>query len=143
MNTADILKYGHQTMLNTVDGLPPGDWDVGGVCGVWSVKDIIAHLTSFEHVLVDVLNGFLDGGPTPYLDQFRTNQRFNDEQVARRKHKSAAEVMAECHETHARTMALVTRIPAGGSARRVSPVDRSGPARRAVRNPRRVGRGAR
>jgi len=44
MNLSDILKYGHQTVLRTVDGLPDKEWERGGVCGVWSVKDIIAHL---------------------------------------------------------------------------------------------------
>lgn len=77
MNLSYILKYGHQTVLKTVDGSPDQDWERGGVCGVWSVKDIIAHLASFEHTLVDVLNGFLDGGPTSYLDEYRTNQKFN------------------------------------------------------------------
>ena len=31
---------------------------VGGVCGFWSVKQIMAHLASHEQVLVDVLNRF-------------------------------------------------------------------------------------
>ena len=70
MNIADILKDGHQTALDTVKGLPDAEWEEGGVCGVRSVKDIMAHLTSFEHILVDVLNSLLAGGPTPYLDRF-------------------------------------------------------------------------
>ncbi len=50
MNTVDILKNGHLTVLRTVDGLPDHTWEMGGVCGVWSVKDILAHLASFEGV---------------------------------------------------------------------------------------------
>ena len=111
MNLSDILKYGHHTVLKTVEGLPEKEWERGGVCGVWSVKDIIAHLTSFEHALVEVLNGFLGGGPTPYLDAYRTEEEFNDTEVAKRKSKSAAEVLREYQDTHARTMELVARIP--------------------------------
>lgn len=111
MNIGDILMYGHQTVLKTVDGLPDKEWGRGGVCGVWSVKDIIAHLTSFEHTLVEVLNGFLDGGPTPYLDEYRTNEKFNDAQVAKRKAKSPAEVLQEYQDTHAKTMDLAACIP--------------------------------
>ncbi len=59
MNARDVLKYGHLTVLRTIDGLPKADWETSGVCGYWSVKDLIAHLASFEHVLVDVLNSFL------------------------------------------------------------------------------------
>ena len=111
VNLTDILKYGHQTVLKTVDGLPEKEWQREGVCGVWSVKDIIAHLTSFEHALVDVLNGFLGGGPTPYLDAYRTDQQFNDAQVAKRKTKSPADVLKEYQGTQAKTMELAARIP--------------------------------
>jgi hypothetical protein len=45
MNAVDILKYGHQTVLRTLDGLPEAQWETGGVCGVWSVKKIIHPLT--------------------------------------------------------------------------------------------------
>ena len=59
MNAVDILKYGQQTVLQTIDGFPNSAWETPGACGVWSVKDIIAHLTSYEHVLIDVLSPFL------------------------------------------------------------------------------------
>lgn len=77
---------------------------------MWSVKDIISHLTSFEHALVDVLNGFLGGGPTPYLDAFRTDEKFNDTQVAKLRPKSPGEVLKEYQDTHAKTMELAARI---------------------------------
>ena len=112
MNLSDILKYGHQHVLDSVDGLPDAGWQTTGVVGVWSVKDIIAHLTSFEHVLVDVLNSLLDGGAAPHLKAFQTDEKFNDNEVATRKGRTPAEVLAEYKETHARAMVLVGRIPA-------------------------------
>jgi hypothetical protein len=33
MNASDILKYGHLTVLRTIDGLPQADWETSGVCG--------------------------------------------------------------------------------------------------------------
>jgi hypothetical protein len=112
MNAVDVLKYGHQTVLRTIDGLPEAEWKTPGVCGVWSVKDIIAHLASFEYVLEEVLATFLDGGTTPYLDQFKDpSGQFNDTQVARRKDQSVAETLAEYNDSHARVMMLVTQIP--------------------------------
>jgi uncharacterized protein (TIGR03083 family) len=113
MNTVDILKYGHQTVLRTLEGLPESDWETGGVCGVWSVKDIIAHLASYEHWLVEVLSGFLEGGPTPTMDKMAQQpEQFNDAEVELRRSKSAAAVLAEYKETQAQTMALAARIPA-------------------------------
>lgn len=114
MNAIDILKYGHQTVLHTLDGLPKTAWETPGVCGTWSVKDIIAHLASYEHVLVDVLITFSDGGPTPYLDKFGAvgPLQFNDDEVAARQDKTIADVLAEYNDTQAQTMALAARIPA-------------------------------
>ncbi len=47
MNAVDILKYGHLTVIQTIDGFPESAWDTPGACGTWSVKDIIAHLASY------------------------------------------------------------------------------------------------
>jgi len=76
VNASDILKYGHRTVLATLDGLPEAEWYTPNVCGVWSVKDILAHLASFEHMLVDVLNSLLCGTPTPTLDRYRAGLQF-------------------------------------------------------------------
>ena len=112
MNALDVLKYGHQTVLEAIDGIPDTDWYTEGVSGIWSVKDIIAHLASFEHLLVEVLRSFSGTYPTPTLDRFIADpQRFNDDEVAQRRHKTAQEVWAEYTETRAQAMTLLARIP--------------------------------
>jgi hypothetical protein len=112
MNAVDILKYGQGTVSQTLEGFPESAWETPGACGVWSVKDIIAHLASYEHVLVDVLTTFVDGGPTPYLNRFiEPGGQFNDSEVAARKEKTFREVVDEFNDTHAQVMSLVTRIP--------------------------------
>src|SRR5262245_851579 len=113
MNAADILKYGHQTVLRTIADLPGDAWDTPGVCGIWSCKDIVAHLASYERVLVDILATFLGNDPTPNLDAFRDpDGSFNDRQVGLRKHHTVVDVVAEYKDICARTMELITRIPA-------------------------------
>ena len=110
VNALDILKYGQQTSLKAVDELPDADWETPGACGVWSVKNIIAHLASYEHVLVEILTGFLGGGPTPYLESF--NERFNDLQVAMRQELSVAETLGEYNAVHAQVTAVAAQLPA-------------------------------
>lgn len=112
MNAGDILKYGHGTALAAVDGLPDEAWETPGVCGVWSVKEIMAHLASYELVLGDALSGFTDGVPTPHLDAFKEGSNFNDAQVAMRKGKTPQEIVAEYEAAHARVRAHAERIPA-------------------------------
>lgn len=112
MNTSDVLKYGHHTVLQTVEGLPFAEWDTPGVCGVWSVREIIAHLASFEQLLVDVLHALLDDEPTPTLEKFQQNSvAFNDAEVAARHHTSAADVWAEYIDASAQAAHLLTRVP--------------------------------
>jgi len=112
MNAADILKYGHLTVLQSIDSFPESAWDTPGACGVWSAKDIIAHLTSYEHVIGDILTTFVGGDPTPSLALFlESGGQFNDSEVAVRKDKTVREVVAEYNDTHEQVMSLAARIP--------------------------------
>ena len=113
MNAADVSKYGHGTVLQALEGLPPEAWETGGVCGVWSVKDIVAHLASYEQLLVEVLATLLEPGPTPYRDEFvAPGGGFNDRQVALRAAHGAEEVLAEYRDANARVAGLLARLPA-------------------------------
>ncbi len=112
MNADDVLKYGHLTVLRTLDGLHQSHWDTPDVCGVWSVREIIAHLASFEQMLVDVLNSLL-GGPssTPLLDSFKSDPlRFNDVQVAQRADMGAQAVFDEYEATQEQARGLLQAI---------------------------------
>jgi hypothetical protein len=113
MHAADILKYGHQTVLHTIADLRADAWERPGACGIWSCKDIIAHLASFEHLLLDILATLLGNDPTPSLDLFRDpNGDFNDGQVALRKDNTVGEIVAEYSDICAQTMELIGRLPA-------------------------------
>jgi hypothetical protein len=112
MNATDILKYGQLTVLQTIDGFPETAWETAGACGVWSVKDIIAHLASYERVLVDILTSLTSGGPTPVLSTFiELGGQFNDSEVNRRKEKTIHDVLAEFNDTHSQVMSLIVTIP--------------------------------
>lgn len=112
MNTLDILKSGHQTVLKTLQDMPDGAWESSGVCGKWSVKDSIAHLISLEKVLIDVLGTFVGKEePTPYLTMFtEKNAQFNESEVALRKEKSVQDVLFEYNQTHEQAMSLAAQI---------------------------------
>jgi hypothetical protein len=112
MNASDVLKYGNSTVLQAIDGLAEPDWRVGGVCGRWSVREILAHLASYECVLVDILHSLVDDDATPHLDQYlEQGMAFNDLQVEHRKTMTSGEVLAEYTAAHAQTMGLIERIP--------------------------------
>ena len=111
MNAVDILKYGQQTVLQTVEGFPATAVDIPGACGAWSVKDIIAHLASYEQALFEVLSTFVGGHATPYLDMMTSlGSQFNDTEVERRKGKTMKEVLDEFNDTHTQVLELSTQI---------------------------------
>jgi len=118
MNATDILKYGQLTVLQTIEGFPESEWETSGACGVWSVKDIIAHLASYEHVLEEVLSPFVAGNSATtqasgsYLSKFTDpNGNFNDSEVAARKERGLRDVLGEFNDTHTQVMSMVATIP--------------------------------
>jgi hypothetical protein len=123
MNANDVLKYGHGTVLRAIDGLADSEWETGGVCGVWSVKDIIAHLASYELVLKEVLGFFqsdsarpsasIGTSATPMLNAFaEPGGQFNNAQVALRSSYSHTDVLAEYTSAYEQVAALAAQIPA-------------------------------
>jgi uncharacterized damage-inducible protein DinB len=112
MNARAVMTYGHGTVLGAVEHLPAPNWMDNGVCGVWSTRDLLAHLATYELVLGDILVTFTGGGPTPDLDQFLAlGTTFNDRQVEIRQAQTGAEALAEYTRAYARVADLALRIP--------------------------------
>lgn len=113
MNASDVLKWGDDFLDRCLDGVPDEEWETPNVCGVWSVKQIVAHLASFELILTDALNPFVEVEAQPtYLQRLGADhQRFNDDEVAARDHMSPQEVLKEYKAHHAQNMELIARIP--------------------------------
>ena len=110
MDAEDILKYGHRTLMGGLEKIPLGQWSTPGVCGYWSVKDIVAHLASYEQVLIEVLGNLIDGRPTPTLILY-ANENFNDLQVDQRQANSPVQVRAEYKDSYQKAQQLISQVP--------------------------------
>lgn len=113
MNPQDILMYGHQTVLHTVETFPQGRVYHSGAVGYWSAKDVIAHLASYELLLVEVLQDILSPCPAPLRDQMIADgQAFNDQQVdVLRKDCTFEQVLDEYTTAYEQSAALAQRVP--------------------------------
>jgi hypothetical protein len=112
MNALDILKYGHLMVLGAVKDLPEADWEMSGVCGIWSVKQIVAHLASYEQLLLDILDNLMGGDPGPTLQLFWADfQGFNDIEVAARQNLNGTQTMAAYKKAQAETTIRLAKIP--------------------------------
>ena len=110
MNAVDILKYGNRTFHNTLR-LPMEEWTTPAFA-VSGGQRIVAHLASYEELLVDILRSFLDGEQTPRLDRYLAlGMSFNDTTVAERQSQSSQEALAEYDKHHVEVMSLIPRLP--------------------------------
>jgi len=83
-----------------------------GVTGEWSVRDIIAHLTTWDEEALEHLPFILKAGTPPrYSVQYGGIDAFNALMTERKRGLTLAEVRAQAAATHARLVELVERTP--------------------------------
>lgn len=83
-----------------------------GVTGDWSVKDILAHVTTWEEEALHHLPHIRDGQrPPKYADLYGGIDAFNALKTEENRNRSLAEVLARLAEVHARLVATVADAP--------------------------------
>lgn len=92
-------------------GLPDEELLRGGVTGAWSIRDIIAHVTTWEEEALKHLPLILEGGTPPrYSVTYGGIDAFNARMTAARRHLSLAEVRAQALVVHGRLVELVEHV---------------------------------
>jgi hypothetical protein len=93
-------------------GLSDAELIEPGVTGVWSVRDIIAHVTWWEEEALEHLPVVLAGGRPPrYSVTHGGIDAFNAKMTEQRKHWSLAQVLEQQDDVHRRLVAYVERAP--------------------------------
>ena len=82
-----------------------------GVTGDWSVKDVLAHVTTWEGEALRHLPLILAGGRPPRYVRYGGIDAFNAKMTTQRKDLSLAEVLRRRDEIHRRLVALVGSVP--------------------------------
>jgi len=113
MNAKDIIFYGNRDVLSTFGKVPADKWDITGVCGIWTAKDVLAHLTSYERILDEVIKSMHDETvSTPHVDKIKKSYSdFNKEQVAARKNKLPKKILEEYSKANASIMKQIENMP--------------------------------
>jgi hypothetical protein len=83
-----------------------------GVTGAWSVRDIIAHVTTWEEEAVKHLPCILDGGRPPrYSVTYGGIDAFNALMTTKKSGLSLSEVFRQQSETHRRLIDVIAGAP--------------------------------
>jgi hypothetical protein len=83
-----------------------------GVQGRWSVRDILAHVTTWEEEALTHLPLILEGGRPPrYSTTYGGIDAFNARMTERKRHLSLSDVRRQLDEVHGRLVDYVRRAP--------------------------------
>jgi len=94
-------------------GLPDDEMLVPGVCGEWSVRDLIAHVTWWDAEALSHLPTVLDGGTPPrYSDLYGGIDAFNAMKTEETRALSLDDVRQEAAATHQRLLEYLRGVPA-------------------------------
>jgi hypothetical protein len=99
-----VLKESY-TGLSNVQLMEPG------VMGEWSIKDILAHVTTWEEEALKYLPLILSGGRPPRYVQFGGIDAFNAQMAEQKRDLALSEVLRQLEETHHRLLDYLRSVP--------------------------------
>ncbi len=93
-------------------GLTDAQLTEPGAAGDWSVKEILAHVTTWEEEALKYLPLILEGGRPPrYSVMYGGVDAFNAQMTEAKRRLPLADVLAQLAETHRRLVAYVASAP--------------------------------
>ena len=82
-----------------------------GIAGDWSVKDILAHVTTWEEESLKYLPLIIEGGQPPRYARYGGIDAFNAMMTTQKRGLSLADVREKMHEVHARLIEFLQGVP--------------------------------
>jgi hypothetical protein len=94
-------------------GLPEAQLLEPGVTGGWSVKDILAHVTTWEEEALKQLPLIIAGGRVlRYSTVYGSIDAFNEQMTAKKRGLALDEARTQLHDTHRRLIDFIKSTPA-------------------------------
>lgn len=105
----DQLLGARQKLLTALEGLPQDSLLRPGAMGMWSVKDILAHLTAWESELVTALSK-LDPKQTPAILKIDDIDEWNADQYHTAAPRPLSDVLEDFHGVHKHLLRAVEAL---------------------------------
>jgi hypothetical protein len=113
VDRAALLGRVHQaweTLEKSFGGLSDARLTEPGVTGDWSVKDILAHVTTWEEESLKYLPVILEGGRPPRYARYGGIDAFNATMTAQKRGLSLSDVRQQMHEIHGRLIDFLQTV---------------------------------
>jgi hypothetical protein len=108
----DRIEGAWTSFLDSFAGLSPAQLETPNVAGAWSIKDIMAHVTTWEEEALKNLPLILEGKRTArYKDQYGGIDAFNDQMTERKRALSLDEVRRQFEATHKQLVEYIGAAP--------------------------------
>ena len=100
-----------QELQDAIAGLPDAALRAPGAVGEWSVRDLLAHIATWEEEALKALPVIVEGGKLPRYASQGGIDAFNARQQEAKRHLSLDRLRLEMASTHQRLLALIDRVP--------------------------------
>jgi hypothetical protein len=104
------LAQSRQALLATLEGLTEGQMTDVSVEGVWTIKDILGHIASWEATCVEPLRRGADGFAIQ-CEPIKEWLAFNGEQAALKRDQTLAQVMADLASVRQSAVDAIEKLP--------------------------------
>jgi len=106
--TLNKLETEWQALLQTWEGLPENILLQPGAVGHWSVRDVMAHIPTWEEEAMKALPVILEGKPLP---RYMGIDAFNAREQESKRHLPLEQVKEELPATHKKLVDYLQKVP--------------------------------
>jgi len=106
----EAIQQARASMLQALDGLSPDAMLRPGVVGMWSVKDILAHLAIWQSELITALSQLEWPDRVPEIVQIEDIDEFNAQEYRANVRRSLDVVLEDFHGVHKHLLKMVDDV---------------------------------
>jgi uncharacterized damage-inducible protein DinB len=112
------LAKSRQTLHQAIEGLSEEEMTQPQVEGVWTVKDVLGHIASWEETCLEPFRRYADGGPFE-VEVIEDYMAWNNEQAARKRDIPLDTILDELATVRQGLVEAASRLSAGQWKQRV------------------------
>ena len=99
----ELIDASWNAWIAAIGAVPEERWSEAGVCGVWSIKDLLGHLAVWDDLTIQYLKLVASGVEIDAIDY----DALNDKEAALRADRTIEEQRAEMLTAHAEMLAYL------------------------------------